>query len=291
VAVLLSACGGARSDFYSAANSNVKSTSALVYASIPDEGLIYGFTWLSFETQLQLNSSGVEGICSDKAGDVFVPTGPVVYEYAHGATTPEATLENTFEGVACAVDPSSGNVAVMNYPNRKGSVTVNIFTRAKGSPQSYSLANFAHLMFGGYDDSGNLFVDGFGPGSRGVLLSELSSGRKKFVHIVLRKYIGYAGGVAWDGNYLAIADGTGAANSPIYRFAISGNQAKLQGSLTLDESCGVRQFAIYKNTVVAASGCTTDADLGYWKYPKGGSPVAASGNWGDNLAYGVAISP
>jgi hypothetical protein len=268
-----------------------RSTPPMVYASIPDEGYVYGFNWQSFDIAVQLTLSEVQGLCSDRAGNVFVPTGPVVYEYAHGASTPKVTLENTFEGASCAVDPTSGDLAVLNDPTRKGAVTVNIFSQAQGKPKTYSFSKFAYVKFGSYDNDGNLFLDGMGLGSRGFLLTELPSNKTKFVNILVRKYIGSAGGVVWDGQYLAIADGKGAANSPIYRFAISGKVSKLQGSVTLDESCGVQQFAVYKGTVVAASGCTTDADLAYWKYPEGGSPVAASGNWGDNLAYGVTLSP
>jgi hypothetical protein len=290
---LLSACSGAPAGIQQAipSESSAIGRDALptVYTSIPDEGFVYGFGWLSFSIESQITLGEVQGLCSDKTGDLFVPTGSDVYEYAHGSSTPKLILDNTYEGVSCAVDPESGDLAVTNLKTRKGALVVNIFRRATGKPKSYSFTKFAWITFASYDDKGNLFIDGNGLGSRGFLLNELPSAGTKFVGVTVRKYIGSAGGVVWDGKYLAIADGKGAVNSTIYRFNVKGQVANLKDSMTLEESCGLRQFAVYHGTVVAASGCTGDADLGYWKYPAGGSPIAVSGNWGTNLAYGVAL--
>jgi hypothetical protein len=57
------------------------------------------------------------GLCSDKAGDVFVTDfeASEILEYAHGGTTPIATLSDPGQWPSgCSVDPMTGNLAVSN---------------------------------------------------------------------------------------------------------------------------------------------------------------------------------
>jgi hypothetical protein len=59
-------------------------------------------------------SGEVGGDCSNRTGDVFVPNNTEVFEYAHGGTSPIATLSLPGNsGAACSIDPSTGNLAVV----------------------------------------------------------------------------------------------------------------------------------------------------------------------------------
>jgi hypothetical protein len=57
------------------------------------------------------------GLCSDRAGDVFVADAPnrQLYEYRHGSTKRLQTLYDNyvdFNPINCSVDPTTGNLAV-----------------------------------------------------------------------------------------------------------------------------------------------------------------------------------
>jgi len=61
------------------------------------------------------------GLCVDAQGNVFVPTWQgesgtrgYVYEFAHGGSTPIATLSDPGGAFGCSVDLTTGNLAVTN---------------------------------------------------------------------------------------------------------------------------------------------------------------------------------
>ncbi len=76
------------------------------------------------------------GECVDKNGDVYITdsTFAKIYEYAHGGTKPIHTLKDPgYEPYGCAVDPTTGNLAVANYSDasaRQGNLV--IYHKAKG---------------------------------------------------------------------------------------------------------------------------------------------------------------
>jgi hypothetical protein len=107
----------------------------------------------------------VAGLCSDKAGDVFVVTnsynssgGNYIYEFAHGASEPSATLDDgAGDPFGCAVDPTTGNLAVTNYVGfgSGGYGNVAIYQDASGSPSIYSDDSWiTNPQFGAYDGNG-----------------------------------------------------------------------------------------------------------------------------------------
>jgi hypothetical protein len=64
------------------------------------------------------NFSSVHTMCSDAAGDVFVPEcyRNQMPEYARGGTAPIATINTIYNFPAdCSVDPTTGNLAVTVY--------------------------------------------------------------------------------------------------------------------------------------------------------------------------------
>jgi hypothetical protein len=115
----------------------------------------------------------------------------------------------------------TGNLAVTNvstaYDYSAGDVV--IYTNAKGTPTNYGDSNFDQYLFCGYDNKGDLFVDGINYGSAFVF-AELPKGSKTLKNITLNQSFQYGGGVQWDGTYVAVGDQIAAV---IYQFTISGS--------------------------------------------------------------------
>ncbi len=234
------------------------------------------------------------GICSDKHGNVFLPTSTasgdaVVYEFAHGATSPKATL--SISGIlaeGCSVDPKTGNLAVTYLCSGCDYGPVAIFKNAQGTPKSYEETG-VFLSFCGYDNQGNLFADG--NGGTGFTLLELAHGGSSLVPISVSQSIANAGQVQWDGTYLAIED---LSHPTIYQFQVSGSAATLKGTtkLTGAGTWGGQSW-IKSGTVIvpfAPSGSSPSV-VGYWKYPGGGSPSKTiKKHLGDGALSGVTVS-
>ena len=134
------------------------------------------------------------GLCTDHKGDIFVTasgTGTAlqsqIYEFAHGGTQSKATLNDPGSAIGCAVDPTTGNLAVTNNfslsgPSNNGNVE--IYRHAKGRPTMYYDKNIYSYYYCAYDDKGDLFVDGVA-GYRAVPLGELLKGSASFSDFTL----------------------------------------------------------------------------------------------------------
>lgn len=129
---LLAGCGGAQDALSVAQISHSTSwmlpeakSQDLLYVTGTAAGEVYVYTYPQRQSVGTL--SGLErpgGECVDSAGDVFIAarnskTG-VIYEYAHGAPTPMATLTDRGRPSGCAVDPVTGDLAVANYGKGPG---------------------------------------------------------------------------------------------------------------------------------------------------------------------------
>lgn len=218
-----------------------------------------------------------QGLCADQNGDVFVanPNGFDVLEYAHGGKEPIATLYDPPrmpEG--CSVDATTGNLAVTE--NNPGSVA--IYEKATGKPKYYRDGNeYYHLsqyFFCGYDDRGDLFVDGINYSSSPTFkFAELPSGGKRLINLTLDHTIEWPGGVQWDGRYVAVGD---AYSGVINQFSINGKHGKLKGTTELANADGVNVFWIDSGKVVGPN--YGGVNVMFWKYPTGGSPTKVVSN-------------
>src|ERR1700734_631611 len=105
------ATGGAHETSWMASDAD---TLDLLYVSSSKDGSVYVYSYPQGALQGWLLKRHASGLCSDRDGDVFVPEGNEVLEYPHGGTQPLAILHNALGGVLqfCAVDPSTGNLAV-----------------------------------------------------------------------------------------------------------------------------------------------------------------------------------
>jgi hypothetical protein len=213
------------------------------------------------------------GECVDKNGNVFITnTGDDdILEYAHGGTKPIATLSDPgYFPFGCSIDPTSGNLAVSNNFASSGSGQGNVvvYTHAKGHPKGdYTDPNINQMLLCGYDDKGNLFVDGLTKGS-GFAFAELRRGSTTLTDITLNQSIENPGGVQWDGKYVAVGD---QSTNVVYQFDVSGKKGTKVGSTPLTGATEVVQFWIAGSKLIGPDAGAQD--VGIWKYPAGGSAL------------------
>ncbi len=238
------------------------------------------------------------GECVDKSGDVFVVdfgddggTAGVV-EYAHGGTSPIATLSDPgYSPVACSIDPTTGNLAVTDDSfGSDGSGVVAIYADAKGDATNYTDPKVTYMNFCGYDDKGNLFVDGQYLGA--FEFAEMLKGSSSFKRIKLAQAPASPLKLQWVGKYIALA----ASNTVIDHVAVKGSKGTVVGTTLLNgpASGSEGQFWIQGNTVISPyeSG-TGPAEIGFWKYPTGGRvrKNIDGSEFNDAEPVGTVVSP
>ncbi|MFY9739040.1 MAG: hypothetical protein WAK11_08285 [Candidatus Cybelea sp.] len=187
-----------------------------------------------------------------------------VEEFALGGTGPIKILsESAGEAAGCAMDPSTHNLAVTVLG---GSVVV-IFTDASGSGNIVA-DGLESSYFAGYDDKGDLFVDGITENDTfGVV--EMASGSSSFKAVTLSNTIEFPGGMQWDGKYMTINDQEAHV---IYGYACSGKSCTLKRTVKLSGSGDCVQTWIGEDDVFCPD--AGNETLEVYKYPAGGSPIA-----------------
>jgi hypothetical protein len=283
IAALLAGCGG-QSPPVAAAQSQAASSLGLARSWIAPEAkkgaLLYVsggnssssvvemFTYPKGKAAGELTDlSYPSGMCVDKAQDVFVTQldGPRdIVEYAHGGTTPIATLSDPEEfPIGCSIDPTTGNLAVANELGTYGAGSISIYAGAKGSAEGpYSDSAFHEIWFCGYDDQGNLFIDGVNSSDQ-FEFAEMPEGSSSFTNISLNQRFHWPGGIQWDGKYVAVGDREGGV---IYQTNGAGGQ--IVGTTTMRGVGIVSQYFIDGKTVIAPNNATAM----FYHYPKGGKP-------------------
>lgn len=263
-------------------------TNDLLYISSSLNGDVYVYSYPSDNLKGTLTGfSSPAGECVDKSGHVFITSKSGILEYAHGGTTPIATLKDAGLAQGCSVDPKTGNLAVTNYSTTSSPQgNVAIYKDAKGSPTYRTDSKIYNEDSCGYDNAGNLFVDGQDISSGGLRLSEIPSGRTFFRNITLNQTITGAGGVQWDGKHLAVGNNVEGSGT-IYQFAIKGEKGTKVGSTPLKGSSGVMQFWIEQARVIGPE--LGPNDVGIWAYPAGGSAKKTitggfDGPWGATVS-------
>ncbi|HEY2476515.1 MAG TPA: hypothetical protein VGI19_17175 [Candidatus Cybelea sp.] len=259
--------------------------SSLLYISDESFGKLYVFSYPKGTLEGTITGLSMpQGLCVDKKGDVFVTTfyAGEILEYAHGGSSSIQTLNNPGEYMlGCSVDPTTGNLAAMDFSTSSGGpASVAIYKKAKGNPTVYSDSD---LQFGnqlGYDNHGNIFLDGLS--NQGFDFAELPKGSSNFTEISLNVTIDTPGGVQWDGKYVAVGDETG---GEIYQ--TNGSGGKVIGTTKLGGgSPEVSEFFIDGKTVVGPSPLT--GAVSFWKYPAGGGPTKTLSNFSE--PFGAAVS-
>ena len=248
------------------------------YPALQSQGTLTGF-------------KAPHGICVDKAGDVFITNTGMsqILEYAHGGTTPIATLDDAgFSPVACAIDPKSGDVAVANLTVSRGSGEGNlaIYPAGGGAATTYTAPNVYFYYACTYDAKGDLFVDGSTQHVNAFGLAEMPRGAGAFSPVTLDQSIETPGGLAWKRNHLVVDDqGIASDGSTIFEFTVANGYGTEVGVTPLYDSIDVAEFAFEGGSVI---GPDASGIVYIWRYPPGGSPRKALGGFGN--PHGVAIS-
>lgn len=211
------------------------------------------------------SASGLVGECGDVLYGaaqryfwVVAFNGAKVEEFAVGGTSPIKTLsvKSVDAPLGCAMDPGTGNLAVTIFNSNQ----VVIFRHASGPGKVYSTP-LDQPDFDGYDNHGNLYVDG----TYGYyyVLAELPKGSSTFELVKLTNHPGYMSAVQYDGEYLTIGEGRGIA-----RYTCSGSSCVLKRTV---KGISCSQSWIGKGVVF----CPREfATVEIYKYPAGGSPIA-----------------
>jgi hypothetical protein len=200
------------------------------------------------------------GLCSDQSGDVFVTDQSAIIEYAHGGTQAINTLMDRENPIACAVDPSTGNLAVANEAG-----TVSVYPNATGEPSIYS-APFIPL-FCAYDDAGNLFA--VSSGAPGIPIARLPKGGTSFEKVTYdQRNSGEPAGLQWVGKRLEVGSASpysGGCCGRIYHFAINGAHGRQTGRTLLRGA--LDDFFVEGATAIVA---TNTERVALYDFPKGG---------------------
>lgn len=211
-------------------------------------------------------------VCSDpKTGHVFVSQTYGLDEYQRGETTKITTLaapSGYTQLLGCSIDPISGDVAAVAYESLGGLL---IYRHGKGTPLIYSDPTIHAYYYCSYDDSGNIFVLGYGVEGTYItaVFTELPKGGKTF-HDIRMPFSGYPQKLQWDGKYLALNEG-----ATIYQVQVQGSTGTIEGTTNLrgDTEPAGGTVWINGNTVLGPYGGEGANRVGTWNYPAGGDPI------------------
>lgn len=237
-------------------------------------------------------------ICSDpNTGNVFAlaTDDNEIDEYAHGGTTPIATLAlPSGYPTACAVDPTTGNLAVVGIETPKElAASLFVYPQAQGNPTVYFDKKLPTLVSPAYDNVGNLFISARDK-SGGSRIAELKVGRDQFTVIKLTGHRDtYPGDVQWDGTHLAflVPNGRGYGTT-VNQLQINGKSATIVGSFLLNH-CADEYFWIYKGALLSFYYPPKREDkyaIAAWPYPMGGKPASRFYAGKEKFTYDLTVS-
>jgi hypothetical protein len=242
------------------------------------------------------------GECVDAAHHVWIAEllGSRVVEYAHGGATPIAHLQTAGYPIGCAVDPTTGNLAVANFYRKSASGTIQVWAKAAGAPKTFAPTKLYYLWPPAYDNNGNLFAEGrYLDGTTGV--TELARAATELRSVTLRgAAIHFAGGAFWDGTHVGLTDQSSAngGTTVLYRMHFDGAVGSVVGRTHLADTCDHGQtdvaapfvFGQGAGTRVIGGNLSCARRVDYWSYPAGGDPHSSLP--GAPLEpFGAAVSP
>ncbi|MFY9666126.1 MAG: hypothetical protein WAK19_16895 [Candidatus Cybelea sp.] len=284
---ILTGCGGESAPLSStpaAPRSNAPASPQgenLLYVIVAGFSEVTFYTYLPAKLKLAGKLTGLSkpnGLCVDKTGDVYVTEDGLIEKYAHGGTKPIATLKISGESAGnCAVDPATGDLAAVAY-DKSDTGSILIFANGQGTPAQYIDPRLQYPDALGYDNASNLYVDGvfyryrsssccFYPNYR-----YLPAKRHTFKTLNLNVGIDSPSSVQWDGKDLAIED---AYSGEIHEYSINASVATEVGHTKLrgipPSLYQVGSVWIAGDDVVGTA--PSYAEVGIWRYPKGGKPL------------------
>jgi hypothetical protein len=224
--------------------------------------------------------------CVDAAGDIYITNfdGWNVVEYAHGGVTPIKTLDTDGFANGCSIDPTTGNLAVATFDSASGGGNIEVWKSASGSPTNYFSPDTYNLWPPGYDNKGNLFVEG--QCVRGCV-NELPAGGAALIPVSIHHVIDSPGTVMWDGKYITFAD-QGGHKTRLYQVVETrSGQLGVVGITVLTDTCKGKSADVGQPFIVGKRNTPENKDQGitvignnadcsgrfdFWAYPAGGKP-------------------
>jgi hypothetical protein len=186
-----------------------------------------------------------EGMCTDKKGDVWITDAYQghITEYQHGGTTPIRTIVESINSVIdCAVDPVTGNLAILNSSGDKASIR--IYAGRAHRATVYKLPFFGPTSIA-YDSAGDLAVTG-GQGE----VDELPYRGSEFESLAISGgTLNGATGIQWGNpNFLIGVSGSGGA--AVAKVKVSKGVAKIVATIPLTGTIQFRYPALRAGTLV-----------------------------------------
>jgi hypothetical protein len=226
-----------------------KNLGALLYVSDGSTNNVFVYDFKSGELVGTLTGfSKPMGECVDKSGHVWITNyenrNSTVVEYAHGGTTPIATLSINDYSFGCSIDPKTGDLAVSSEgTDSGGNGALQVFSGASGAPREYPApSSCPHLWPPGYDDKGNLYVEA-DIGASSASICELSAGGNGLRLVTFNHSINFPTSVMWDGKYIALGDQNyfkknGRETTAIFQASpTSSGELSLSGVTVLTNAC------------------------------------------------------
>jgi len=282
-ALALSACGGngagptGATPAQPGGASGVLGTQDLLYVSDSQGGSVEVYSYPEGKLENRLLNLKASALCSDTSGNVYVPQGNGVLEYAHGGTRPIARLDNPLGGVTqfCAVDATTGNLAVSGGTARNYGVA--IYANARGNPRIYAAGGNVYRSLS-YDNQGNLFIATIAGGAKGVAnIVELPKDATRLREIVWSgARPSRIGAIQWDGKYLA-AEISSSTSSPttLARLNVGVPQAAVVDRIALSVTGIPLQFWIDGTQIIVPVQRSSRSAAGVtsYRYPAAAQPL------------------
>jgi DNA-binding beta-propeller fold protein YncE len=244
------------------------SAESLIYVSTP-KNFIYALDYKTGALVVRFRTPvlATYAMCADSGGDIYVLGAESagngnIMRFSHGATTPSENIaEYDLRPKACSVDPTTGNLAVLNS-NAAEVSEISIYPSGSGAPTEYTVSNTSSVpMSCSYDDQGNLFVAlNSLPG--GYKLFLLLAEAESFKKISVSKAIEMRA-LIWESSYLAVAYKKG-----LYHLNISGKNAVIAGRTVAKNSEPIPW--IQNSDLLLEPYGRGGKRLGFWNYPRGG---------------------
>jgi hypothetical protein len=260
----------------------VAKNGALLYVSNLDipSVLVYNYATGKLAGEI-FGRSQVEGLCVDKAGNIWIASAGLgkIFEYAHGGAHPIATLRDpNYVPWGCAVDPTTGDLAVANDESDSGGPgSISIYKHAAGKPKVYPApSELLYLAFVAYGPDGTLYLDGTTQSGSGRSFGLASFKNGQFTALSLSPPVPDARALAVVGSKLNIADDDNPGAPSIDQYTVKGSNATKAGSTPLSDAYVVAGFDVVGKTIVVADSNGYSGRNGsvlYYAYPGGGSPT------------------
>jgi len=145
---------------------SAKSTASLLFVTDVSYRTvnIFSFPYLNLEAVIT-GFSVPEGECTDRTGNVWVTDqaadSDTIVELSRTGSIINTLADTAGFPGSCAINPKNGDLAVTNIEdNGYNAGSVLIYKNASGTPTQIACSGLAEYYFDGFDNNGNLAVDG-----------------------------------------------------------------------------------------------------------------------------------